>query len=208
MQYFIELLRTIAVAFILNSHCEGVYPIELAIGGEIGLAIFFLLTGYLSTNITEKTSFKKWFRKRALRIYMSLWILDIALILCGRLTVDGLSDILRIFIYPTNQWFASFIVIAYAVYFLLKKYVFAVDSVRSIYMAVGVLLILYFITYCFMDNSIPHHLTMAWHTRILWMACILTGMLIKESGIIEKAKLCGGGGIPALSPCPASSLWR
>lgn len=78
---FVEVMRCFATLFVLNSHYEGVYPIPLDIGGELGLAIFFLLTGYLTVNIRQETNFGDWILRRLIRIYTPLFIWQTSLVL-------------------------------------------------------------------------------------------------------------------------------
>ena len=74
MYEFVEIYRCLATLIILNSHYNGVYPIRLDIGGELGLAMFFMLSGYLCVNIDEHTKFIPWYLKHILRLYIPFLI--------------------------------------------------------------------------------------------------------------------------------------
>ena len=47
MYAFVELLRAVAVLLITNSHFDGVYPWNISWGGCPGVALFFVITGFL-----------------------------------------------------------------------------------------------------------------------------------------------------------------
>ncbi|MFC1759382.1 hypothetical protein ACFL2H_11555 [Planctomycetota bacterium] len=70
-----SLVRTFAIVAIVNSHMETYYPRpEVAIGGLVGLALFFMATG-MGVNASRKTrtlSFPSWFGRRILRIHPSV----------------------------------------------------------------------------------------------------------------------------------------
>ena len=58
MIQFIEVLRAIATALIANSHFKGVYPTDLlSFGGGFGLALFYMISGFLLAKIKRITKF-------------------------------------------------------------------------------------------------------------------------------------------------------
>ena len=70
-----SLVRSFAIAAIVNSHMEIYYPRpEVAIGGLVGLALFFMATGMgiSASRNTRTLSFPKWFGMRILRIHPSV----------------------------------------------------------------------------------------------------------------------------------------
>ena len=70
-----SLVRTLGIVAIVNSHMENYYPRpELAIGGLVGLALFFMATG-MGINASRNTRvlpFPSWFGMRILRIHPSV----------------------------------------------------------------------------------------------------------------------------------------
>lgn len=73
MIQFIEVLRAIATALIANSHFKGVYPTDLlSFGGGFGLALFYMISGFLLANIKRSTKFTEWYFKKVARLYISI----------------------------------------------------------------------------------------------------------------------------------------
>lgn len=191
MLYFIDVLRAVATVFILNSHFDKLYPIEIAIGGEYGLALFFIIAGFLSAKVNKDTKFLQWYFKRFLRLYIPLILWTMILLVIREESIQSLWDVFTLFVYPTGRWFVSFIMILYAIFFVFKKYILTGDTLidkKRTLIAIGALLAVYFIIYLFEDNTVPHNLTYSWHTRILWIICALVGLMIRETNIVQEAK--------------------
>jgi len=121
------LMMFVAVVLITNSHLDSLYPIpEVGIGGAIGNAIFFFLAGFglkISFDSNPKMEFPSWYGKRLMRIYPSVFIVTLVfLFLFPVIKTDfSISDILKIFIWPTEFWFVSAIMIYYAAFFVILK---------------------------------------------------------------------------------------
>lgn len=111
-----SLLRFAAIALIVNSHMGAIYPVsKLAVGGAIGNAIFFFVSGF-SLFLSDRRSFAKWEYRRITRIYPSLWIFMLAS--CAFFGFEwGLADI----IIP-KYWFLKAILIFYPLLFLILKF--------------------------------------------------------------------------------------
>lgn len=148
MYYFIVLLRTIAVAFITNSHFKGVYPFDfMAFGGGIGVAIFFMISGFLLSEIGPDISFVGWYCKRIIRMYVPFLIFSLIKMLLGILGIrvcgikktlgDGniiiITGIQMLYkmktqeymdiVFPVDYWFVYVMAILYALYFFYIKYI-------------------------------------------------------------------------------------
>lgn len=124
MLLFIEVLRTIAVLLIFNSHLKGVYPTDiLSFGGGFGLALFYMLSGYLLSGINQKTRFFKWYSKRIIRLYIPLVIFEVIKFIFGFTKITCFQDFFKAFIFPT-YWFVASMIILYAVYYLFVKYIY------------------------------------------------------------------------------------
>ncbi len=148
MYYFIILLRTIAVAFITNSHFKGVYPFDfMAFGGGIGVAIFFMISGFLLSEIRPEISFVGWYCKKIIRMYVPFLIFSffrlflgiLGIKVCGINKTLGDGNIIIItgiqilykmkiqeymdIVFPLDYWFVYVIAILYALYFFYIKYI-------------------------------------------------------------------------------------
>lgn len=77
-----DVVRIVAVLMIFNFHfcCEThiiksvFYGYKNGGWGSVGICIFFLLSGYLIHMVSKETGIKKYFFKRFLSIYPSLWL--------------------------------------------------------------------------------------------------------------------------------------
>ncbi|MCR5837110.1 MAG: acyltransferase [Lachnospiraceae bacterium] len=117
MFQFIVWLRAIAAIFITNSHYAGIWPISrMALGGMIGNCLYFFVSGFCLYNIKEK--FPKWYAKRIIRIYPSLWIASIGLFLVGSFSADSPIAFFYCLIYPTWYHFIASIMFLYIAFYL------------------------------------------------------------------------------------------
>lgn len=111
-----SLLRFAAIALIVNSHMGAIYPVsKLAVGGAIGNAIFFFVSGF-SLFLSDRRSFAKWEYRRITRIYPSLWIF--MAVSCAFFGFEwSPADI----IIP-KYWFLKAILIFYPLLYFILKY--------------------------------------------------------------------------------------
>lgn len=122
MIYFIEFLRAIATALIANSHFKGVYPNDIfSFGGGYGLALFFMISGYLLVNINGETRFFPWIWKKLPRLYIPLYLVRVVELVIGNTVIAGIKDLIIYFIFP-GSWFGGALIIMYCLYFVLVKY--------------------------------------------------------------------------------------
>ncbi len=182
MLYFIEVLRAIAALLIINCHMNEVYPIKaLATGSEIGLCLFFVLSGYLTGKVTKDTEFLKWFPKKALKIAIPTLIWSVVRLLLGQSSIEKPLDVFTYFIYPTSFWFATYIILAFVLIFLFKKYVYSRYGIKSIYAAMGIVTCAYLaVFYCTADLSVYNVYTASYVTQVFWLLPIFVGVLLRE----------------------------
>lgn len=211
MYYFIECLRALAVALITNSHFKGVYFTGwksmdfLAFGGGNGVAIFFMITGYLLGQIKPNTSFKKWYRKKIMMMYFPFLMfsaLEFFLRLIG-MVAEGINKSLdngNLIIYtglqmiehmeiedwisvllPLNYWFVYAMAILYIVYYFYENKI-ANRVKRGVLVTELTLIVVFLIWYILLDKSKgevllnPNPIM-----QITWFGCMLIGMQIRKN---------------------------
>ena len=189
---YIEILRAIAVMLITNSHFKGIYPSDiLSFGGGMGVALFYMISGYLLTNINQKTKFIQWYKKRLLRLYIPLWIFDIIAIFIGFIKINSTEDIILTFLFP-GTWFSASMVICYPIYFLWVKYMQPKENknviIETLAVLVGIFLILFVIkpniaVFSLGDLTIKENFkieTPYLISQIIWMMCMVIGLDMKQ----------------------------
>ena len=141
-----QLLRAIAIVLILNSHMDNYYPIhQLATGGAIGNSIFFFLSAFglsLSQKKIRKT-FSAWYASRISRIYPSVWIVIVFLILpimfqAKSITPNSIMVYLGYFYYPPF-WFLQ----ALLIYYLLTFRLLNIEDNRLIILVIAILALIF-----------------------------------------------------------------
>ncbi|SFF58749.1 Acyltransferase family protein [Halobacillus alkaliphilus] len=116
MIFFITVMKALAAILITNAHYSGVYPTDLiANGGLLGDVLFFAVAGFVLVNL--KYSFSKWYWKRLIRVYPTIWIITLIYIGLGFYKFDGWS-ISEYFLFPTYYHFIASIVLLYVPYYL------------------------------------------------------------------------------------------
>lgn len=132
MIQFIEVLRAIATALIANSHFKGVYPTDLlSFGGGFGLALFYMISGFLLANIKPSTKLTEWYFKKVARLYIPLIILKTIEIIVGYLKVDTVGQFVREFIFPAS-WFGASMLILYLLYYGIVKELYLKNGIGVI----------------------------------------------------------------------------
>lgn len=200
MLCFVDAVRAIAVFLIINSHSKGIYPLDImAFGGGLGLALFFMLSGFLLTNITEQTRFFKWYWQKIIRLYVPLWIYMIVEILLKPNFSASFIEVANAFIFPTNYWFTAAMLLLYALYYWFIKALYLKYGNHAIYGGIAVLAISFIFLYTtevsiasfslekLRNNSFglesPYTIM-----QIIWMICLLLGVWIKKNISVEKGK--------------------
>ena len=101
MYQFIEALRALAVVFIVNSHLKGVYPSDsFSFGAGMGLALFYMISGYLLAGAAKREHLGKWYVRKVLRLYIPLWIYKTVMVGVGYEAVHGFGGFFRSFLFP------------------------------------------------------------------------------------------------------------
>ena len=132
MIQFIEVVRAIATMLIANSHFKGVYPTDLlSFGGGFGLALFYMISGFLLANIKPNTKLTSWYTKKVVRLYIPLVILKLIEIFIGYLKIETAGQFFREFIFPAS-WFGASMIILYLVYYWIVKFLYAKKGMSSI----------------------------------------------------------------------------
>lgn len=197
MFYFIEYLRAIATALIANSHFKGVYPNDiLSFGGGYGLALFYMISGFLLASIHRETRFFKWYLPKIVRLYIPLFIVKVLGILVGTTKIDSLGSIIRNFVFP-GTWFGASMVILYPVYFCLVKYWFTEKGFRRPAIVIG----LSAACYCVLFFSRAGIATFSLETLAIespfsietpylialfvWLVCMMVGYLVRKADSIR-----------------------
>lgn len=117
---FVVLIRAFAAIIITNAHYTGVYPTDLiANGGLLGDVLFFAVSGFCLANTKE--SFPKWYLRRFMRIYISVWIITIIYMILGLYTVNSISDSISSFLWPTHWHFVASIIFLYIPLYFISK---------------------------------------------------------------------------------------
>ncbi|MEW6382156.1 MAG: acyltransferase family protein [bacterium] len=123
-------LKFIAIALILNSHCDPFYPIKaFATGGTIGLSLFFGLSsfGLLLSERKKPRGFHEWYGRRIKRIYPSVWVLLIIVYLPIKVLTGGLRgadtfSVFGMFFYPPFWFLQSLMIFYFLGFFIIKNY--------------------------------------------------------------------------------------
>ena len=133
MIQFIEVVRAIATMLIANSHFKGVYPTDLlSFGGGFGLALFYMISGFLLANIKPNAKLTSWYTKKVVRLYIPLVILKLIEMLIGYLKIETVGQFFREFIFPAS-WFGASMIILYLVYYWIVKFLYAKKGMSSIW---------------------------------------------------------------------------
>ena len=116
----LDILKFLAVFFVINSHADSLYPTEyraLATGGTIGDGLFLFCSGY-ALFLGQKRSFSDYFKRRIQRIWPSLFISVIVLALLYQFGVHLVDFIGRSFI---RALFVYYILIFFINQYLSKQ---------------------------------------------------------------------------------------
>lgn len=139
--YFIVILRFIAMLLITNSHYDNIWPISaIATGGTLGNALFFAISGFCIS--FKEVNFNKWIIKKIIRIYPQVIVVSVIMFIIIEPNIHSIWDVIKIFIYPTQFWFISAIMLFYIMLFFIHKYYN--QSIKYIYLlAIVIYVIIY-----------------------------------------------------------------
>lgn len=140
---FIYLLKALASILITNSHLGDMYPSEfMAIGGSFGNGLFFCISGFLLVHI--KKNFVSWYSGKIKRIYPTVFVGALLLVIVNRVAITGWADVVKLFVYPTNWWFVAAIVVFYILYYFIIKINKQSILIGSMFAVVVVYFVVYF----------------------------------------------------------------
>ena len=189
MYIFINYLRVLAAILITNSHYGQIWPVaELAAGGLIGNILFFAISGFCLYQIKE--NFVKYYYKRIVRIYPLVVVFTLFTILIGDFTINDFNDIVRFFIYPTNYIFIVWLMVAYALFYIVaylsKKY--------SKFMEITFvsLIVAWLLTYLiFVDKNFYHidNVNEPFILFLYFISMLMGALFRKHQTKVEKGKL-------------------
>lgn len=114
---FIDFLKFIAIALIINSHSKWMYPDSLSVfgmGGAWGCALFFFASGFTMANMKTDV-FAKYAMKRALRIYPAVWIWH-------AITFSFVDGFHWSYLIWPHYWFLQSILVYYVMFYPIVKY--------------------------------------------------------------------------------------
>ena len=121
-----DFVRFLGIMLITNSHIDSLYPLpQLATGGALGNALFFIISGYCLTrsNACSTISLPVWFLRRIMRIYPSVILvtLFVEILLNQGWRQWTLNDYVSALVWPTQFWFVSALMLFYLfIYFPLR----------------------------------------------------------------------------------------
>lgn len=122
------LVRAVAALLIINSHAERLYPVRwLADGGQLGITLFFIVAGIgtATSRSINAEAFPRWYARRLLRLYPSIWIVILAfqVLLLGEFRYWRATDYVRRLIYPIEGYtFFNTIIVCYALGYCLVRW--------------------------------------------------------------------------------------
>ena len=133
---YIDFLRFCAIILVANSHFKGVYPTDLlSFGGGFGLALFYMVSGYLLSNISKEQKFYSWYLKRLANLYIPLWIIMGVETAIGYVKIDGVDQFIRTFVFP-GMWFTASMVIMYPLYYFFVRRIYGKYGIKSLKFAI------------------------------------------------------------------------
>ena len=179
----IDIMRFLAVLFILNSHMGPLYGkyASLATGGAIGNVLFFFCSGFtlFLKPFNGVRGFPDWYKGRINRIYPTVFA--IAIVLC--VFFKQHHDIVWIFLYG-GQWFIGCIMVYYVLLFFIGVYFR--DRINwvmaAITLAFGVL-------YYAMDVSFPYSLYADDVHELKWYLYFIFMLLGARMGLMDTSSL-------------------
>jgi peptidoglycan/LPS O-acetylase OafA/YrhL len=145
-------LRFLAIILILNSHLDFYYPVRyIGTGGAIGNVLFFMLSsfGLLLSERARPDRFTSWYTKRIKRIYPSVWVVTVILLIPKQLIlkqfeITEILDFMSRFFYP-RFWFLQTLLFFYFFgWFVIKKF-----SIKKLAIVTSMFIIVYFLLYVF-----------------------------------------------------------
>lgn len=140
----LELLKFIAVCFVINSHSGLLYGkySGFATGGAIGDTLFFFASGF-TLFLGRFERFDNWYKRRIKRIYPSVlaWALMLSIMNIRQISMNQIVT-------GGGYWFISCIMLYYIILYFVRKYF--LDRPLIPFVSCMLLVVL---LYCFQDSS-------------------------------------------------------
>ena len=188
MYDFIDILKALAAILITNSHYDFIWPVSaLAMGGLLGDIMFFSASGFCLANI--RVSFPRWYLRRIIRIYPTLWIVTGAALLIGYLRVSSLGEVLSYFVYPTSYHFIASIMLIYVLFYPLM-WIYRKLNLKLIWIMGGVFAV-YVIVYLTIFDASYYHIDVVEENmvRFLYLESMLLGVWFREKMDQQKIRV-------------------
>jgi len=179
----IDILKFLAVLFILNSHMGMLYGkfAALATGGAIGNVLFFFCSGFtlFLKPFNGVGGFPDWYKGRINRIYPTVFA--VAIVLC--LFFNQHHDIVWIFLYG-GQWFIPCIMVYYVVLYFIG--VFLRDKLNWV---MGAVALAFCGLYYAMDLEFPYSLYGDDVHELKWYLYFIFMLLGARMGMMDTSSL-------------------
>jgi peptidoglycan/LPS O-acetylase OafA/YrhL len=180
-------LRVLALALVVNSHMDELYPRKLAVlatGGMMGNALFFMLSslGLILSMQARQRSFGEWYGRRITRIYPSVWVIVILLtfpldIYRGATHLGNVLDQMNKFFYPPF-WFLEALMIYYVfVFFIINHY-----SDRRLAWVASLVVAIYVLYYVFLLDLTKFSIEGTPFRLIFYFLVVLWGIFLGSRG--------------------------
>lgn len=170
------------------------------LSGGFGLALFYMISGYLLANIQENTCFGKWYVKKLFSLYIPLWLIVGAEVLIGYIKINNVIYFIKRFVYP-GMWFTASMIILYACYYIFVRCFYSRYKEKSIYVGISVLFVIYLCLYLCRPAVATfsfEHLNLVETfsietpyliTHTAWMSSMLIGLYIRKNWICGRKNI-------------------
>ena len=178
--YFVMILRALSAILITNTHLDSIYPDNaksLAVGGLLGDCLFFAISGFCLANIGD-IGFFRWYGKRILRIYPSVFSIMIIYGIVFKIQFGWLG-FLRLFIYPTNYHFIASIMLLYIPFYFIMRSKFFSAHLLQVMLSLGIIWLLCYII--IFDKSVRLDTATQPLTKFLFIEVMLFGAYISKN---------------------------
>ena len=177
--FYVDFLRACAALLITNSHFNNIWPVSsIAFGGLLGDVLFFLLSAFCLSRKTD-VGIGKWYLKRVVRIYPSVWIVSIFLCLIGYYSLREMN-IFQTLIFPTQYHFIESIMLLYIPFYFMVH----IDKLRKkiVPIFIGTVL-LHIVTYILFVDKTTYNINAVRNPmiRFLFFEAMLMGLWFRDN---------------------------
>ena len=184
--------RMISMCFIIACHFMQYYEYELAWWFNVGVQMFFFLSGFLFANkVVDLSALKKQFIKILIPYYLIVILANIAWILSGTSNIKSIISAIVLYGYGDfiglrHLWFVAYILIAYTLTPLIQSIIRRHEG--SLYkMIIGCTIILVG-TFLFFELFAPYY-------NAAWIICYFIGLILGRLLGSDNIQMTRGGGI-------------